>query len=76
MENNWIKVNGEDLTVRQYLKILKKMFKERDLLDKKIEKVNLDDTALIWIEDEYGRYGSTPWNYGIDHGEVVIIRRR
>lgn len=76
MDNNWIIVEDEELTVRKYLKILKKMFKERDLLDKKIEEVNFDDTALIWIEDKYGRYGSTPWNYGIDHGKVVVLRRR
>ena len=75
MEIKWVKVGDEELTVRKYLKILKKMFKERDLLDKKIKKTSFDDTTLIWIEDEYGQYGTTCWVYGIDSVGKVIVRR-
>ena len=33
--NNWITVDGEELTVRGYLKLLKKEFKKKGVLDKK-----------------------------------------
>lgn len=76
MYNNWIIVEDEELTVRKYLKILKKMFKERDLLDKKIETTYFNDTALLWIEDKYGHYGTTCWTYGINRDNDVIVTRR
>lgn len=75
MENNWITVNGEELTVRGYLKLLKKEFKKKGVLDKRIEETHFDDTSLIYIEDETAKYGSSSWNYGINRGNIEVYRR-
>ena len=68
----YIYYDGEEMTVRQYLKILKKMFKKRDLLDRKIEKSNFSDTSLIWLEDPNNSRGNQCYKYGIDHGCVTL----
>lgn len=73
--DEWVTVNGEDLTVRQYLKILKKKFKKKGLLDKRIANNHFDDSALIYIEDEDTRWGYQSYNYGINHNRIVVKNR-
>lgn len=73
--SKYIIYNGEELTVRKYLKVLKKKFKKMGLLDKRIEQTHFRDMTCLYIEDADAEYGRQYYKYGLDDDNTIKVKR-
>lgn len=79
MKSDWVTfMDGneeKEMTIRDFLKMLKKEFKKKGLMDRRIHTTRFDDTELIFIEDPEAKYGHSAFQYGIDRDDKVVVYR-